>query len=47
LEIDKETLKNAPGFDKDNWPDMADPNWRGQVYSYYGTEPYWDDTTRY
>src|SRR5438105_9704065 len=25
LNVDKQTLDNAPGFDKDNWPDMADP----------------------
>jgi sporulation protein YlmC with PRC-barrel domain len=23
LGVDKERLKNAPGFDKNNWPDMA------------------------
>ncbi|WP_409525736.1 PRC-barrel domain-containing protein [Nitrincola sp. MINF-07-Sa-05] len=27
LNADKEKLKNAPGFDKDNWPDMADMDW--------------------
>ena len=25
LNVDKEKLKNAPGFDKDHWPSMADP----------------------
>ena len=25
LNVDKESLESAPGFDKDNWPDMADP----------------------
>ncbi len=43
LNVDKERLKAAPGFDKDNWPDMADPNWRGQIYSYYGAQPYWEE----
>ena len=43
LDADKELLKAAPGFDKDNWPDMADPNWRTQIYSYYGAKPYWDE----
>jgi sporulation protein YlmC with PRC-barrel domain len=42
LDVDKQTLENAPGFDKDNWPDMADTNWRRQIYNYYKTEPYWD-----
>lgn len=45
LDIDKETLKNAPGFDKDNWPDMADPSWGNQIYSYYGVRPYWDESS--
>src|SRR5215469_4901270 len=25
LEVDKHTLETAPGFNKNNWPDMADP----------------------
>ncbi len=39
LEIDKQKLEHAPGFDKDRWPDMADPTWGKQIYSYYGYEP--------
>lgn len=42
LEMDKKTLENAPGFDKDNWPDMADPNWGSQIYSYYGRTAEWE-----
>jgi len=38
LKVDKETLKNAPGFDKDNWPDMADVSWGKKIHSYYGIE---------
>ena len=37
LDVDAERLKHAPGFDKDNWPDMADPTWIDSVGSYYGT----------
>jgi len=44
LEIDKATLENAPGFDKDNWPDMADTSWGANIYSYYGRTPYWETT---
>ena len=43
LIVDKESLANAPGFDKDRWPNMADPTWASQIHSYYGTEPYSDD----
>jgi sporulation protein YlmC with PRC-barrel domain len=42
LDVDKERIKNAPGFDKDHWPSMADMTWAGQIHSYYGTRPYWE-----
>lgn len=35
LDVDVERLKNAPGFDKDQWPNMADPAWSSNVESYY------------
>ncbi len=44
LNVDKQTLENAPGFDKDNWPDMADPQWGSQIFKYYGYTPYWEET---
>jgi sporulation protein YlmC with PRC-barrel domain len=43
LNVDKRTLETAPGFDKDNWPDMADVSWGSSVYRHYGTTPYWDE----
>ena len=42
LDVDKKKLENAPGFDKDNWPDMADTSWGTRIFSYYGAEPYWE-----
>lgn len=42
LDADKKRLENAPGFDKDNWPNMADPSWQKGIHSYYGTTPYGD-----
>ena len=42
LNIDRTKLEQAPGFDKDNWPDMADPSWGSRIYSYYGSHPYWE-----
>ncbi len=41
LDVPKDRLQNAPGFDKDHWPSMADESWASQVYSYYNQEPYW------
>jgi sporulation protein YlmC with PRC-barrel domain len=42
LDVDKDRLKDAPGFDKDNWPDSADRTFQTNVYSYYGYKPYWE-----
>jgi len=45
LNVSKEQLKNAPGFDKDHWPNMTDPIWEKEINSYYGTRPL-SNTTR-
>ena len=34
--MDKETLKNAPGFAKDAWPDFANPTWMAGMEKHYG-----------
>jgi sporulation protein YlmC with PRC-barrel domain len=41
LDVDKELLKDAPGFDKAHWPDMADHAWGTGVATFYGAKPYW------
>jgi sporulation protein YlmC with PRC-barrel domain len=46
LNIDKEKLKNAPGFDKNNWPNMADRSWAEQLYAYYGVSPHWEQEAK-
>lgn len=35
LNESKERLENAPGFDKDNWPNTADEAWNQTVRTYY------------
>lgn len=35
VHVSEDALKNAPGFDKDRWPNTADPNWAKDVDSYY------------
>lgn len=42
LDVSKEKLENAPGFDKSDWPDMSDREWGSSVYRYYDEDPYWD-----
>ena len=46
LDVDLERLKNAPGFDKDNWPSWSDPTWSASVDSYYRTTHPGTTTTR-
>lgn len=45
LAIDKERLKNAPGFDSNNWPQMASRDWVSNLYTYYEVAPYWTAPT--
>ena len=33
----KDSLKDAPGFDKDHWPSMSDQAWASSVHKFYGT----------
>lgn len=37
MDTDEEHLKNAPGFDPDHWPNMADSTWEKNVHAFYGT----------
>ncbi|MFA9217491.1 MAG: PRC-barrel domain-containing protein [Sphingomonadaceae bacterium] len=37
LNIDKERIDEAPGFDPEHWPNMANQTWATQIHSYYGT----------
>ena len=41
LDVDKDKLKNAPGFDKSNPPKASDRTWGSEVYKFYGYKPYW------
>jgi sporulation protein YlmC with PRC-barrel domain len=42
LDVSKERLEGAPGFDKTHWPDMADVTWEKGIHAYYGTKPHGD-----
>lgn len=35
LRADRETLSQAPGFDKAKWPDMTDPDWSSEIDRYW------------
>lgn len=38
LNVDKDRLKDAPGFEKDEWPDHPQHEFLAEVHSYYGFE---------
>ncbi|HWQ48794.1 MAG TPA: PRC-barrel domain-containing protein [Methanosarcina sp.] len=40
LDVPKDLLEKAEGFDKDNWP-ITSREWLSTVYGYYGYQPYW------
>jgi sporulation protein YlmC with PRC-barrel domain len=39
LSVDKETLRQAPYFDKEHWPDMSSPQWREGTERYFAYKP--------
>lgn len=44
LDVSKDRLENAPGFDKDDWPEFADRSWGQRIHEHYGYDPYWEGT---
>jgi len=42
LQVPKDRLEKAPGFDADNWPAMSDEQWNRNLHTYYGHSPYWE-----
>ena len=42
LNVDKEKLEAAPGFEKgDKWPDFKNTLWGESIYNYYNYTPPW------
>lgn len=41
LDVSVDRFKKDEGFDKDDWPAMADDTWARQTYASYGQVPYW------
>lgn len=40
LKIDKEKIKNSPGFDKNHWPNFAEGGWEKTIDDHFRDEPY-------
>jgi sporulation protein YlmC with PRC-barrel domain len=43
IDLAEEMLSEAPAFDRNRWPDMADQRWGEAVHRYYGYRPYWEE----
>ena len=41
LNVDKQRLREAPAFDRDDWPTMAQSRWVEEVHEFYEAEPFW------
>jgi sporulation protein YlmC with PRC-barrel domain len=41
LDVDKSVLKEAPGFDKSEWPTRPDRTLIDSIHSHFGYEPYY------
>ena len=39
LDLDKKRRKNAPGYNKIEWPHMAEKAWSSRIHHYYQTKP--------
>ncbi len=44
LDMSREKLDAAPGFDRGQWPKYADRAWETDVYRYYGETPSWGES---
>jgi hypothetical protein len=39
FDVDRHVLEIAPGFDRHNWPDTANPLWHEEADTYWWKEP--------
>jgi sporulation protein YlmC with PRC-barrel domain len=41
LDVPRNKLKEAPGFDVNHWPPMVEEKWNRDIHAYYEREPFW------
>ncbi len=46
LNVDKDRLKKASGFNQDAWPNFGDERWATETHTFYGQRPYWKSEYR-
>jgi hypothetical protein len=42
VDVDKQMLLDAPGFERGQWPDMGDARWGDGIRSHFSQKPYWN-----
>jgi sporulation protein YlmC with PRC-barrel domain len=42
LDVSRDRLIAAPGFDPEQWPTMSEEKWNREISTYYGRTPYWE-----
>ncbi len=45
LNVEKDRLKTATGFEKAHWPNFADEQWATSTYKFYNVTPYWNSAS--
>jgi uncharacterized protein YrrD len=45
LDMSREQMASAPGFDRGQWPQHADRSWETDVYRYFGQTPAWEESS--
>jgi sporulation protein YlmC with PRC-barrel domain len=46
LNVEKDRLRKAPGFDQQHWPDLGDEQFVTTTFKHFNREPYWRSGTR-
>ena len=46
LDVNKDALDDAPGFDKNDWPSAPERAFITRVYTHYGYDPFYDEAGR-
>ncbi len=46
LDVNKEKLENAPGFDKDNWPSGPQHDFVNEAHSYFGYDSFYNQSNK-
>lgn len=46
FDVETDRLQDAPGFERNRWPNLSDPTYASSVHNYYGKQAYWIDNNQ-